>query len=227
MVKLTSSTWTRPLLVGDRKAGDHERVLAERRRLLVTVSSTGRPTMSEASSALLAVGLGLADDLAAADHGDPVGDLADLAELVGDEDDGGPALAELAHGLHQLVGLLGRQDGGRLVEDQDPGIAGERLDDLDALLDAHGEVLDDGIGVDIRSRTAPRSRGPRSRAASEVEEPAKPVCSLPSITFSATVNTGTSMKCWCTMPMPAAMASPGLAKRMTSPSTRISPSSAW
>ena len=33
------------------------------------------------------------------------------------------------------------------------------------------------------------------------------------MTFSATVKTGTSMKCWCTMPMPAAMASPGPAKR--------------
>ena len=32
---------------------------------------------------------------------------------------------------------------------------------------------------------------------------------MPSVTFSATVNTGTSMKCWCTMPMPAAIASFG------------------
>src|SRR5436190_1851267 len=28
---------------------------------------------------------------------------------------------------------------------------------------------------------------------------------MPRVTFSATVNTGTSMKCWCTIPMPAAM----------------------
>ena len=32
---------------------------------------------------------------------------------------------------------------------------------------------------------------------------------MPRVTFSATVNTGTSMKCWCTIPMPAAMASLG------------------
>ena len=32
---------------------------------------------------------------------------------------------------------------------------------------------------------------------------------MPRVTFSATVNTGTSMKCWCTIPMPAAMASFG------------------
>ena len=35
------------------------------------------------------------------------------------------------------------------------------------------------------------------------------------MTFSATVNTGMSMKCWCTMPMPAAIASPGPAKCCT------------
>ena len=35
------------------------------------------------------------------------------------------------------------------------------------------------------------------------------------------------MKCWCTMPMPAVMASPGPAKCWTASSSRISPSSAW
>ena len=63
-------------------------------------------------------------------------------------------------------------------------------------------------------------------AASRSREPAKPVASLPSMTFSATVKTGISMKCWCTMPMPAAMASPGPVKCWTSSSSRISPSSA-
>ena len=32
---------------------------------------------------------------------------------------------------------------------------------------------------------------------------------MPRVTFSATVNGGTSMKCWCTMPMPALIASLG------------------
>ncbi len=43
--------------------------------------------------------------------------------------------------------------------------------------------------------------------------------------FSATVMTGMSMKCWWTMPMPAAMAS--FDERMVTgrPSTRISPES--
>ena len=48
---------------------------------------------------------------------------------------------------------------------------------------------------------------------------------MPSVTFSATVNTGTSMKCWCTIPMPAAMASFGEWKLAALPSSKISPSS--
>ena len=50
---------------------------------------------------------------------------------------------------------------------------------------------------------------------------------MPSVTFSATVKTGTSMKCWCTMPMPAAIASRGEPNFAGLPSIRISPSSGW
>ena len=42
----------------------------------------------------------------------------------------------------------------------------------------------------------------RARVFSRFRIPAAPVSSLPRATFSATVKTGTSMKCWCTMPMP-------------------------
>ncbi len=51
------------------------------------------------------------------------------------------------------------------------------------------------------------------------------VSSWPSITFSATVKTGTSMKCWWTMPIPASIASPGSWKWTSWPSMRIVPSS--
>ncbi|MCY1248583.1 hypothetical protein D9M72_620280 [compost metagenome] len=57
-----------------------------------------------------------------------------------------------------------------------------------------------------------------------MRKPPALVVSAPSATFSATVKTGTSMKCWCTMPMPAAIASPGPRKVTALPSTRISPS---
>ena len=51
--------------------------------------------------------------------------------------------------------------------------------------------------------------------------------SAPRITFSRTVKLSTSMKCWCTIPMPAAIAA-WLSLMLTGlPSTRISPASAW
>ena len=49
----------------------------------------------------------------------------------------------------------------------------------------------------------------RSRAAFRSSRPPAFVDSWPSMTFSATVKTGISMKCWWTMPMPARIASPG------------------
>ena len=57
----------------------------------------------------------------------------------------------------------------------------------------------------------------------------KPIecCSWPSMTFSVTLKTGISMKCWCTMPMPAAIASPGPLNDTGWSSMRISPSSGW
>src|SRR4051812_14002561 len=51
------------------------------------------------------------------------------------------------------------------------------------------------------------------------------VGSLPRTTFSRTVKLSASMKCWCTMPMPAAIASLGLRKCTSRPSTRMCPSS--
>ena len=45
-----------------------------------------------------------------------------------------PCSIRLLDDLEQLVRLLRRQHGGRLVEDEDVGAAVERLQDLDALL---------------------------------------------------------------------------------------------
>ena len=113
--------------------------------------------------------------------------------------------------VEQLVGLLRGEHRGRLVEDEQVDVAGERLDDLDPLLDADRQVLDHRVRVDrqavplgdLERPRGGRAGGPGSRAV-----PPR-TCSAPSMMFSATVKTGTSMKCWCTMPMPAAMASPG------------------
>ena len=46
------------------------------------------------------------------------------------------------------MGLLRRQDGGRLIEDEDLGAAVKRLQDLDSLLHADRDGLDARIGAD-------------------------------------------------------------------------------
>ena len=117
--------------------------------------------------------LGLADDLAAADHGDRVGDRADLAQLVGDEDDRRAAVAQRAHDRDQLVGLLRREHGGRLVQDQQLGVAAQRLDDLDPLLDADRQVARPARRAARRGRSARRSPRTSRRARRRSRKPSR------------------------------------------------------
>src|SRR3954468_22847993 len=51
--------------------------------------------------------------------------------------------------------------------------------------------------------------------------------SLPRMMFSRTVKLSASMKCWWTMPMPAAIAAVGVLNTTGRPSSRIVPSSGW
>ena len=161
-------------------------------------------------------GSALADDPAAAQHHDAVGDGEHLAELVGDEDDRLALVDQAAHDAEEVVDLARGEHRGGLVEDEDVGLAEQRLDQLDPLLLADGQVADDGVGVDLEAVAARRARGSRSRAVSRSSSgPLRG--SSPRMTFSATVKTGMSWKCWCTMPMPAAMASAELANSTGSP----------
>jgi hypothetical protein len=164
-----------------------------------------------------------ADDPAVAQHGDPVGDLEHLVQRVGDEDDRLALGLELAQVGEQLLDLLGDEHGGRLVEDQDVGAAVQQLQDLDALLLADGQVLDPGAGIEWGAEAAGQLPHPPFGLV-EVQAPPWPG-SAPSTTFSATVKSSTSMKCWWTMPMRSAIALRGESILSGWPLTRISPSS--
>jgi hypothetical protein len=50
----------------------------------------------------------------------------------------------------QLIRLGRGQHAGGLVEDQDIGLPVERLQDLDPLLVAHADILDQRVGVDVQ-----------------------------------------------------------------------------
>ena len=112
----------------------------------------------------------------------------------------------------------GHEHRGRLVEDQDPRAAVEDLEDLHPLPVADAQLLDQHVGVDARARSA--SRHLLDRARGRVAADAVQLGSAPSTMFSSTVRLSASMKCWCTMPMPRAMASAGLCRMTCSPSTR-------
>jgi hypothetical protein len=71
------------------------------------------------------------------------------------------------------------------------------------------------------------SSSTRRRAAGMSSTTPAVVGSVASTMFSATVITGMSMKCWCTMPMPRSIASLGVWIRTGCPLIRISPSSGW
>ena len=93
-----------------------------------------RPTISRASSAAsVSAAAQVARHEAVAQDRDAVRDGQHLVQLVADEDRRPARGAQLADDPEQPSGLLGRQDGGRLVEDQDAGAAVQRAQDLDSL----------------------------------------------------------------------------------------------
>jgi hypothetical protein len=98
--------------------------------------------------------------------GDPVRDGEHLVQLVGDEDDCLSLSGHLSQEHEEVPGLLGGEDGGRLVEDEDASPAVDRLHDLDALLLADGELPDPRLGMngkpmrlrELRDLADPRAR---------------------------------------------------------------------
>ena len=149
-VKLDGFEPLDPVAVGQAQVADFENHVARRRGLLVHPQKHAAPDhqLGELGGAGLG-GRQRADHLAAPHDADLVGDRHDLAKLVGDEDDRLALVAQAAQDAEQMVRLGGRQNAGRLVEDQDVGLAVERLEDLDALLEAHGEVAHHRVRIDL------------------------------------------------------------------------------
>ena len=92
-----------------------------------------------------------ADVLALAQNAHAVGDLHDLVELMGDEENGLAFAGKLLHRGHQFLDLLRSQNCGRLIEDEDLVVAVEHLQNLNALLHADGDILDLRVKVDIQT----------------------------------------------------------------------------
>ena len=85
-----------------------------------------------------------ADVLGVAEHGHAVCKAVDVLKAVGNQDDGGALVAQLAGNGVEILALAAGQRGGGLVHDQDLGVHGQRLGDFDQLLrgdrqGAHGD----------------------------------------------------------------------------------------
>ena len=154
------------------QVGDLERHVAGLALLLLDAQDDVAPDHHAREHRLVgAGGVDRPDALAAAQHRDAVGDLQHLGQLVGDEDDGRAARLQLSEDAHELARLLRGQHGRRLVEHEHPRAAVQRPEDLDALLHAHGDVLDAGVRVDLQPVALGELLGPPPRRL-DVEEPA-------------------------------------------------------
>ena len=90
-------------------------------------------------------------DAAVAQHRDLVADLHDLVELVRDEDESAVVGGELTKRDEEVIDLGRREHRGRLIEDEELGVAVQGLEDLGALSLADRELPDVGVGVDVQS----------------------------------------------------------------------------
>ena len=87
-------------------------------------------------------GCGRRDDLAPAKDADPIRDLQYLIELVRDEDDAEALRRHAAERLYETPRLLRRENGGRLVENEDARAEIEQTQDLHPLLLPDRELPD-------------------------------------------------------------------------------------
>ena len=105
--------------------------------------------------------------------GDPIGDRQHLTELVADEHDASPGIDHRPQRREELRDLLWREDGGRLVKDQDPRAVEQQLDDLDPLLLADRQLPDPRARVDAQPHLLGQSRDLRPALLEVEPEPGR------------------------------------------------------
>lgn len=86
-------------------------------------------------------------------------DLEDLLQAVRDEQHRRALLAQGTHDTEEAGHLAAGQGGGRLVHDQDAGVEGERLGDLDDLLVGDGQSARRAVGVEFDTESLHQGGG--------------------------------------------------------------------
>ncbi len=141
-------------------AGGHR---GARREFLVE----GAPDHARHDGVDTGVGKALGGDVATvAQDGHPVDDVAHLVQPVGDVEHADAARLEVLDDLEQRLGLAFGQRGGRFVEDEYPGVQGQRLGDLHHLLLGHRQLGHRGAGADGHAQAGQAGFGVRLHLAS-------------------------------------------------------------
>ena len=107
---------------------------------------------------------------AAPHHRHLVGDRHDLAQLVGDQDDGAALFLERGQDAEQVGRFLRREHAGRLVQDQGFRAAVQRLEDLDALLDAYRQAAHRRVHIHLQPVVALQALQVAARPAQAVAQ---------------------------------------------------------
>ena len=98
------------------------------------------------------------DQLAVAQHGDAVGDVERLLQRMRYEDDAGAALLQCVEEMEEMLRLLRRQRGRRLVENEHLRVMTHRPHDLDHLPLRGAERLDERERIDVEVERLQRLR---------------------------------------------------------------------
>ena len=75
----------------------------------------------------------------------------DFFKLVGDQQNRGPLGTQMVQHFEQVGGFLGREHGSRLVQNQNFGPTVQRLQNLQTLLIAHGQIAHQRIQLDVQA----------------------------------------------------------------------------
>ena len=113
----------------------------------------------------------LIDALAQPHDHDAVGDGANLLQLVADQDHAHALARHGTHGIEQAFGFLRGQRRCRLVENEDARATHQRLDDLQPLLLADGEIGDERVRLKAQAEL-PADLGQAVGRAGAVEQQA-------------------------------------------------------
>ena len=120
-----------------------------------------------------------------------------------------PSAFSCADDAEQVVDLVGRQGGGRLVHDDDLRLVRQSARDLDEVLLGDGQALQRhfrrDVGVDALEQRARRARASSAQSTS----PPAPVGMWPMKMFSATESSSNITVSWWIAAMPAAQESRG------------------